>query len=436
MLGFVKRWIRTSRAGSAVLRMGRRHPSLRKWGLSVFGNFSLLSCKISPGGVAFDANKKTLVLVVHNASVSGAPILGLNLTSQFAHSYNVIVMMLTGGALDQNLEAAGVAAVKPRFGSMREASPTLMATAVLGRIKWGFGLDIVLANSVECAVAVAAADSARISCISLIHEFAEYSDPHHLALTVHHADRIVFSSQVIANSYMSFHDIDNDRRTVIPQGRSAVPSNELAICYQSYLQRPIQSDEVLCLGCGRVEMRKGTDLFIEAAIGALRRSSKLRFIWVGEGDGDDCYPNYRFWLKDYISRSGLTGHIELIPAVHGRNLQDLFRDAKIMFLSSRLDPLPNVAIDAMHEGVPVVCFERATGLAEYLATDPALKPLIIDYLDTGAASEVIANLAENFELREAMSQSSILVAKSLFDMTHYVEKLLSNLADIEKKKVR
>ena len=434
MLGFVKRWIRTSRVGAAGLRVGRRHPALRRWGLSVFGNLAILSCRISAGGVAFDASKRTLVLVVHNASVSGAPILGLNLASQFSSSYNVIVMMLTGGALARELAMAGVAAAKPRFGSMREASAALLGYVVLARIRRAYGLDVVVANSVECAVAVAGANSVGVPCLSLIHEFAEYADPHHLALTVGHSDRIVFSAQIVANSVLSLHPIDDERRSVIPQGRSAVPSSRPATGYQTHLSRPIQPDEILCIGCGRAEMRKGTDLFISAAIGALKRSSKLRFLWVGEGNGDDRYPNYRFWLKNHISRSGSTDHIEFVPPLSGPDLQDLFRDAKIMFLSSRLDPLPNLAIDAMHEGVPVVCFEKATGLAEYLATDPVLKALIVPYLDTGAAVKVIVDLAQDIELRDAMSRSSLLAANSLFDMTRYVEKLHLNLTEILTKR--
>lgn len=123
---------------------------------------------MSAGSVAFHADKETIVLAVHNASVSGAPILGLNLASRLSRNYNVVVIMLTGGALGQELTAAGVAATKPLFGSMRDASPTLVASVLLGRVKRAYGLDLVVANSVECASIVAAGENAGIPCLSMI----------------------------------------------------------------------------------------------------------------------------------------------------------------------------------------------------------------------------------------------------------------------------
>ena len=39
------------------------------------------------------------------------------------------------------------------------------------------------------------------------------------------------------------------------------------------------------------------------------------------------------------------------------------RLADTLLLPSRLDPLPNVAVDALCEGLPVICFARTTGIA-------------------------------------------------------------------------
>ena len=40
------------------------------------------------------------------------------------------------------------------------------------------------------------------------------------------------------------------------------------------------------------------------------------------------------------------------------SLEPVYAMADIFLLSSRLDPFPNVAIDAMLAGLPVVCFEN------------------------------------------------------------------------------
>ena len=65
-------------------------------------------------------------------------------------------------------------------------------------------------------------------------------------------------------------------------------------------------------------------------------------------------------------------------------------------MTSRLDPLPNVAIDAMHAGTPMLCFEKACGLADYLEKDEVLKQnLVSQYLDINNMSEKAIHLINN-----------------------------------------
>ena len=69
--------------------------------------------------------------------------------------------------------------------------------------------------------------------------------------------------------------------------------------------------------------------------------------------------------------------------------------ADVFFLSSRLDPLPNVTIDAALRAIPVVCFEGATGMADLLAADALASQCVVPYLDVDAAAGLIARLADN-----------------------------------------
>ena len=46
-------------------------------------------------------------------------------------------------------------------------------------------------------------------------------------------------------------------------------------------------------------------------------------------------------------------------------------------MTSRLDPLPNVAIDALSEGTPVHCFDKASGIAYLLSNNSFLTDYLI-----------------------------------------------------------
>ncbi|TBC92949.1 glycosyltransferase [Rhizobium leguminosarum] len=436
MFSFITRWMHSSSTGSALLRVAHKFPRMRELVLTFMDNISVFTCRLKMGKVTFDPGKPTLLLCVHEASISGAPVLGLNLASKFSDEFNVVCMMLSGGALAENFASLCTATIAPRSGSVRDASPALLERVILTRVSQKFGLDAVLTNSVECAAVVRSASIARIPCLSLIHEFSEYSDPRRLTDTLALADKVVFSSEILARSARSSSGFDDSKLVILPQGRSDPPASSKGESYTAYLTRPIDAQEILCIGCGRVEMRKGPDLFISTAMAALRRNNKLRFVWIGDGYKPKSDIHYGFWLKDQILRSGHDNNIEIIPALSGPHLVDLFRDAGMMLLSSRLDPLPNVALDALHEGVPTVCFDRASGLVEYFQTDPVLKALVVPYLDTNAASETICNLVGDAERRSAVSERCVLLARSLFDMNDYVKKLNWHLADIRKGKVR
>lgn len=430
----LQKWMHTSRPGSAVLRLGHRFPAVRGFALSMMDSLFLLNSELSTGRASFDPDKKTMLICMHDASISGAPVLGLNLASHFAENYNLVVLLLSGGPLVDDFAEVSVAVASPRSGTMRDASPLLLARALFTRIKRRFGLDLVIANSVECAGVVQAARANAIPSLSLVHEFAEYAHPQRLRTTLSEADRIVFSSELAARSAASAPGFDSSKIVVIPQGRSKVPTRAEDRPYSTFLQKPVCADDIICIGCGSIEMRKGTDLFISTAINALRKNARLRFIWVGDGYRPDSDIRFSFWLREQIERSGFRDRIDIIPALSGAPLLELYRAAGMMFLSSRLDPLPNVAIDALHEGLPVVCFDRASGLVEYVSTDPDLKNLVVTYLDTDAASGAICRLADDPQMRKTVSERSMELSNLLFDMNKYILALQGQLTDILKRK--
>ena len=96
------------------------------------------------------------------------------------------------------------------------------------------------------------------------------------------------------------------------------------------------------------------------------------------------------------------------------DMEGAYLESDVLFFSSRLDPLPLVSLEAIHHAKPVVCFESATGIAEYLAQDPVAAFGIVPFLDVEAAARQIFRLIEDSELRVQIGQASKKLANSRF----------------------
>ena len=128
-----------------------------------------------------------------------------------------------------------------------------------------------------------------------------------------------------------------------------------------------------------------------------------------------------FLLADQIKRAGLesqmkivreTGHIELA-----------YQMADLLIISSRLDPLPNTATEALTSGLPVLCFEKTTGIAHFLTEHGLGEPCVAKYLDTRDLARKVLALADDDQLRAKVSERSRAAAESTFDMNAYVSKI-------------
>jgi glycosyltransferase involved in cell wall biosynthesis len=85
--------------------------------------------------------------------------------------------------------------------------------------------------------------------------------------------------------------------------------------------------------------------------------------------------------------------------------------------------MPNVTIDAAHRGIPVICFDQASGMADILKSEPMTAGCVVDYLDTGRAADVILSLGENRDSLRQVAMATRRLAASVFDMAKYVEAL-------------
>lgn len=376
----------------------------------------------------FISARETVMVVSHEASRTGAPILSLNLVHELSQRYNVIALLLGGGPLIQEFRKAGAVVMGPY--ELRQNPP--MTDLVMGQLLEQHTIKFALVNSIESRVVLPALAKYHIPRVSLLHEFAAYTRPRHAFRdALFWSNDAVFSARLtLTNTLDEYPDLTENVAHVLPQGRCNVPSQKASLVTEQReklikaLRPPAApSEDFLVVGVGFVQMRKGVDLFIECARQILRTtpSRNFRFVWIGKGYDPDYDVGYSVYLADQLKRSGLAQHLIFIDETP--NIEIVYQHADALLLTSRLDPLPNVAIDALCEGLPVLCYDNTTGIADILIEEGLQEDCVARYLDSGDLAEKVIRLAEDPKLYLRVVEQSKALAARRFNMAEYVANL-------------
>jgi glycosyltransferase involved in cell wall biosynthesis len=376
-----------------------------------------------------DPARQSVLVISHEASRTGAPILAYNVALKLREKYNVVALLLHGGHLIEEFQACCAAVVGPL--TYAEWHP-IEARRILRRLLGACKITYAIANSIESRHFVPWLPRAFVPVVSLVHEFASYTRPRDsMTESLDWATELVFSAELTAGSARSEHPSLSGRKIhVLPQGQCQLPPVEItpkAVAESATLRRMLRpesaEDALIVLGAGFVHIRKGVDLFIACAatVKALNPRRKVRFVWIGQGYDPENDVSYSCYLSEQIARSDLDDRFEIIGAVEDLDL--VYSETDIFFLSSRLDPLPNVTIDAACRGIPVICFDGATGMAEILRADAATGPCVVPYVDVNAAARLIADLADDDAKRAEISDALRRIATATFNMDRYVGEL-------------
>ena len=387
----------------------------------------------------FDSARENILLVSHEASRTGAPILSLNLVHLLVKRYNVLVLILGSGALISAFRTEGAVVLEQSEMRNNAALTKVFFESLVKDCKFKFAL----VNSVESHVVLSALARHYIPSISLLHEFAANTRPRDAFLhALLWAGESVFSTNLtLENALSQYPCLDKRFVHVLPQGRCLMPQEINGTNVRSEKAYPAMRPHVaddqpfIVLGAGLVQLRKGVDLFIDCAAKLLQLHPKrrIRFVWVGKGYDPDLDPNYSAYLADQVDRSGLLHHIAFIG--EQPNMDEVYEAADLLLLTSRLDPLPNVAIDALSEGLPVLCFEKTTGVADILVEGGLKEDCVAGYLDTQALAERILRLANDTARYRDVATRCKQIALKVFDMERYVRQL-EGLVDAASKQAK
>ena len=376
----------------------------------------------------FDPSRKTILLVSHEASQTGAPILAFNLLEKLAARYNVISILLGPGSLENAFRNRSSATIGPFEARMRDThfvhGPILAACRE-------FAPAFAVVNSIESREAIIPLSEVGVPSVLLVHEFASICRGVDWKIVAESAGQMVFPARLVwEDAVKVFPPLAGRPANIITQGPCRIPTEwldgEPANDEQERMasvMRPLGpgDDAVVVIGCGLIDERKGVDLFISVAAALQRRSSsrRFRFVWVGPENSDQ--PLHSRYLAAQVNCSGLQDTMAFLGEVN--SLEPVYAMADIFLLSSRLDPFPNVAIDAMLTGLPVICFSNCSGVADMLSNHVDLKGLVAPCGDATSAARIIERLCNDGSYLQATKTAIRDLALSTFDMDRYVERL-------------
>ncbi len=349
------------------------------------------------GGRDFDPEKKTILLVVHEFTNTGAPVVALQLLQEATITHNVIVLSLQSGPL---LEKFRRDAICVFVSTMPHEEADFVLSHLLPHVSYA------LLNSTDASPFIRMLVPRGIPFGVYTHEYTQYSLP--LLKTIWpslYADCQIFSSEQVRDSWRDLHrdlGFDTDRLSaIVPQaelkaGRVSASEHAAARARIEKALGITLGNRRLIYGAGSVHWRKGSDLFVMTAQIGNSIDPDSVWVWIGDGMNHEDFHS-GVWQEKHMLEAGVNrtdGYFFHLPG--GPYYKDLCNASDVMLLASRLDPLPNVILDAVKSDCDVVMFHNASGFDDP-AYDQEPRFHRVDFGRVDLAAQAILNLHRKME---------------------------------------
>lgn len=225
------------------------------------------------------------------------------------------------------------------------------------------------------------------------------------------ARRVVAVSSGAREKYRGSCHVAAAKWVVIPNGISQSRQSSA----RNWSELGLPTDAEVALYVGRLDQQKGVSWLIKTAPAWLEQFSKVHLVLIGSGN-----------LEQELKQS-----IHSIEAIH-QNLRGRIHLAgwmpeprswmarcAMLLLPARYEGMPNVCLEAMAEGKPVVAFD-VEGVRELLGEKSA--PQIVKPHDQRQWQEAICQLLSNSRLRDDLGKVNKQRVESEFELQKQLEK--------------
>ncbi len=173
---------------------------------------------------------------------------------------------------------------------------------------------------------------------------------------------------------------------------------------------PVAPGELLVGAMGRLSAEKGFDLLIRAVARRIADGDRLRLVIAGEGDERES-------LERLISDLGMGDHIRLIGFCE--DVIRFYEAIDLFVLSSLREGLPNVLLEAMAIGAPILS-TRVAGVPRLIGHDD--NGWLVDCGDEDALAESLRRLAADPQTRERLAKAGRETVETRFSFAERARK--------------
>lgn len=345
-------------------------------------------------------NPKKILVISHDASQTGAPVLLLSLMELLKARGYVFHTVIKNhfGTLDTRFALISESCTfynSPRkggfWGSARQRGAKERAKRRISNLVGD--VDLVLSNTITNGdILEELRDVLNVPVISYIHEMkmgAEYfTRQKYIRSVVDLTSHYFVPSNAVKTFLQQNYNIEENKISLI---NSFIP-----------IKNPVSESEVQVFkrtngfessfvvgGMGTTDWRKSPDLFIQVAaiVFRMQPDAGIRFVWKGAVP-----EGLEFKRLSYdIERSGLMNKVILLP--HTPEVELFYQSIDVFLLTSREDPFPLVVLEAAGYSIPSICFADAGGAKEFTQGEAGTA---VEYLDLySMASQVLKYYNDN-----------------------------------------
>ena len=212
----------------------------------------------------------------------------------------------------------------------------------------------------------------------------------HLETLIKLTNHFIAASPPVARNLETAHDVDPGRITTIYanircQNHDAAGLDKLAL----RKRKGLPESGLIIFGCGTTDWRKGADLFIEVASHADGLGlENYYFFWIGADTGE------RGQLETKVRELALESRVRFLGEF--RDTRSYFAAGDVFLLTSREDPFPLVCLEAADCSLPIVCFDKAGGMPDFVQNDAGY---VVPFADTKGMAKKLMALCVNPEER-------------------------------------
>lgn len=366
-------------------------------------------------------NPARILVVGHSAGRAGGEFVALSLVRSLVEDFGcqVTLVLARGGALANEFR---------RYARVFVIGEDLLGTEATQelflRLRLVEGFRYAICNTVVTGRYATWLKSFGYQVTHLVHElstnieFLPDEDRHGVCDS---PDTLVFPVGFVKSSLLDRYTPRSRNLVLHPQGIEPDferPADRQTIRNRIRAKHALPADARLVIGAGSGELRKGPDLFLQVAHNVLAKTSDLKthFVWLGELEA-----SLSAWIRHDARTLGLEQNLHLAGVQS--DLTDYYLGADIFLMTSREDPLPNVVIESMYAGLPVIAFAEGGGTPELLEDGCGI---VVPYLDTEAMATATRHLLDDPEATRNIGKLAAQRIETGFHRADYVDFLLSH----------